>query len=150
MHEHAPSLHAAFLPPSGIEISGVPPDLAAWWREFGGVDRAVLGEESPLLPLYWHPLDVPSALRRRTRTDLLPIASDCYDDDNLLFVDLRDGNVVSAEAGREWTNVTAMLDHVLRMLEHNDDPMYRLLRYEDGHINWDARPTLTRGSHPGR
>ncbi|NGY64824.1 hypothetical protein G7043_38515 [Lentzea sp. NEAU-D13] len=147
VREHAPALHAAFLPPSGIEIGGVPPDLAAWWREFDGVDRAVLGDESPLLPLSWHPLDVVSALRRRTRADRLPIAADCFDDADLLFVDLHDGSVVTEETGREWDRVTAMLDHVLRMFERNDDPVYRLLRYEDGHINWDTRPTLTRGSH---
>ncbi|MCR3753896.1 hypothetical protein [Lentzea californiensis] len=128
-------LHAALLPPSSTRVPGLPPDLAAWWQVFGGVDRAALGDDSPLLPLYWHPLDVETALRSHD-TGRVPIAADCYEEDELLFVDLHDGHVFSDDAA-EWPSVTAMLDHVLRIFEHGNDPAYRLLRYTDGHINWE-------------
>ena len=144
VREQAPVLHAALLPPVDVRIAGLPSDLAAWWKVFGGVDRAALGDDSPLIPLHWHPLDTESAVLRREETRI-PIAVDCYDED-LLFVSLVDGSVFSADAS-EWPSVTAMLDHVQRMFERDDDPAYRLLRYEDGHINWDTRPTLTPGSH---
>ncbi|SER73625.1 hypothetical protein [Lentzea albida] len=133
----APRLHASPLPPAGPGITGLPPDLAAWWRVFGGVDRGALGDESPLLPRYWHPLDVRVAVNRRT-SDRIPLAVDCHEDDQLLFADLRTGHVFSDEM-TEWPSVGAMLDQVLRLCEHgrDRDREHRLLRYDDGHIGWD-------------
>lgn len=95
----APRLHASLLPPADPGITGLPPDLAAWWRVFGGVDHGALGDESPLLPRYWHPLDVRVAVSRRT-SDRIPVAVDCHEDDQLLFADLRTGHVFSDEMTR--------------------------------------------------
>lgn len=147
VRDQAPALHAAFLPPVGVPMTGLPPDLADWWRVFGGVSRSALGDDSPLIPLCWHPLDAESAHRRREETRI-PIAVDSHGGDELLYVSLADGSVFSDDAP-EWPSVTAMLDHVQRMFERNDDPVYRLLRHEDGHINWDTRPTLTPGLTTG-
>lgn len=90
----------------------------------------------------------------------IPIAADCFGEEDVLFVDLREGpahgSVVTYErghgpcAGPEWTSVTAMLEHVLRMLRNNTDPVYRLLVFDDGHIDWDVRPTLTPDSRLAR
>jgi cell wall assembly regulator SMI1 len=169
IREHAPVLHSAFLPPASAEDIAVaeaavgrplPADLALWWRQFGGVDRSVLRDDSPLLPLSWHPVDVAAAIccretSLRTRADWspewLPIAVDCFENEDVLFVDLRDGSVVTYEhrhgaySTPEWAGVSAMLAHLLRMFEHNDDPVYQLFRYTDGHLTWEARPTLTQG-----
>lgn len=169
VRQHAPALHAAFLPAADVRITDLPPDLAAWWQVFGGVDRAALQELSPLIPVSWDPLGPDAALRQREtclRThagwlpEWLPIAVDCFGEADVLFVDLREGpahgNVVMYEhghgpySGPEWTSVTAMLEHVLRMLQNNDDPVYRRLVFADGHIDWDVRPTLTPYSRPVR
>jgi cell wall assembly regulator SMI1 len=167
VRRYAPALHAAFLPAADVRIAGLPPDLAAWWQVFGGVDRAAQQELGPLIPVSWDPLGPDSALRQREtclRThagwlpEWLPIAADCFGEEGVLFVDLREGpahgNVVTYEHGHgayatpDWTSVTAMLEHVLRMLQNNDDPVYRRLVFDDGHIYWDVRPTLTPDSRP--
>lgn len=127
----APALHAALLPPADVQTPGLPPELAAWWRVFGGVDRTALGDESPLLPLYWHPLPAQAPADGR-----VAIAVDCHEEDELLFVDLGDGRVFCDEMPW-WDGVGAMLEHVLRMFESSRDPVYRLFRYSDGHIRWE-------------
>ncbi|MFD4636800.1 hypothetical protein ACFWN2_05755 [Lentzea sp. NPDC058436] len=134
LRSDAPRLHSALLP-ARIAITGLPPDLAAWWRVFGGVDHGALGDESPLLPQFWHPIDVREAVRGRT-DDRITVAVDCYEPNELLFVDLRDGRVFSDEM-TEWPSVGAMLANVLQLFEQGRDSTHRLLRYEDGHIGWD-------------
>ncbi|MFS8099088.1 SMI1/KNR4 family protein [Lentzea alba] len=158
----APALHAAFLPPVDGRLADLPSDLAAWWGLFGGVDRVLLGDSSPLIPEYFHPLGADAAVQLRDTClstsagwlpGWLPIAID-FEGEDVLFVDLRGGAVWTCEHGHgphakpTWPSVTAMLEHLWRMLRHNDDPVHRLSLWSDGHLSWDVRPVLTPDSRP--
>jgi cell wall assembly regulator SMI1 len=72
--EKAPALHAALLPPASPadiaaaeEILGspLPADLAAWWRQFGGIAQTYT--HWPLIPPHWHPHGLDDALLLRTQ-----------------------------------------------------------------------------------
>ena len=67
-----PGLHATLLPPSSTEDvtaaeraigHELPADLAAWWREFGGIGEKTLLWD--LIPGHWQPQGLASALADR-------------------------------------------------------------------------------------
>ncbi|MGI5499589.1 SMI1/KNR4 family protein [Lentzea sp. CA-135723] len=79
-----PALHATLLPPSSADDirtaehsigHPLPADLAAWWRQFGGIgERTLLWD---LIPGYWQPLGLAGALADRAMT--MEVRNDLFD-----------------------------------------------------------------------
>ncbi|WP_394619303.1 SMI1/KNR4 family protein [Lentzea sp. JNUCC 0626] len=162
-----PNLHTTLLPPSSTEDlqaaertlgRALPADLAAWWRQFGGIGEKTLLWD--LIPGYWQPQGLATALEDRAM--IMEVRNDLFDSSpeeasrapagtrngelwlpawipvatNLggshLFADLRDGPLhgcVMAWDNVEGADTNPLYPNVTAMLDH----AARALRGETEH-----------------
>ncbi|HEX7306984.1 SMI1/KNR4 family protein [Lentzea sp.] len=82
--ENLPKLHATLLPPSSAQDIAAaesaighrfPADLAAWWREFGGIGEKTLLWD--LIPGCWQPQGLAQALEDRAM--VMEVRNDLFD-----------------------------------------------------------------------
>jgi len=167
INANLPKLHATLLPPSSTEDiraaeqaigHPLPTDLAAWWRQFGGIGEKTLLWD--LIPGYWQPQGLTSALDDRAM--ILEVRNELFDSSpeaalrepagtqnselwlpawvpvatNLggswLFVDLRGGPLrgcVMAWDNIEGADTEPLYPNVTAMLDH----VSRALRGETEH-----------------